>query len=51
LDFSSSKTYDGYLLFLRDTNGDIRSNNGNVGTGNNVEGFWAANAAGTLIYF
>ncbi|MBI2635443.1 MAG: PKD domain-containing protein [Parcubacteria group bacterium] len=51
LNFLSSKTYDVYLGFLRDVPGDVCSNNQNVGTGDLVQGWWAANASNTLVYF
>ncbi len=51
LNFLSSKTYEAYLLFLRDQPGNVCSNNQDVGTGGEVQGIWAANASNTLIYF
>ena len=51
LNFLASKTYDAYLLFLRDQPGNVCANNEHVGTGNNAQGTWAANAANNLIYF
>ena len=49
--FLASKTYDAYLLFLRDQPGNVCANNENTGTGNEAQGIWAANASNTLIYF
>lgn len=52
LNFLASKTYNAYLLFKKDEPGNVCTNNGNTGTGNNEEqGTWAANASNTLIYF
>lgn len=51
LNFLASKTYNVYLIFLRDIPGNVCANNGLTGTGSNAQGTWAANTSNTLIYF